>query len=180
MSETSFVPRFLSSSRTESRSVTSTQTSEGNRSLPSMISSRAAGRAKGTPWLRALFHSLKRSSPSDSSSSASALSSLALRNMRTVVMPLIILLCSDLNQRSSASAFICVNQRLKLPRHRIIRIGVIVKPFTSLPSIPAGHHQSLEQRRRSEAVFAELVEHYVRDVVRGIEANKIQQRERAH
>src|SRR6185369_8624259 len=68
----------------------------------------------------------------------------------------------------------------KLARHRIIRIGIIVKPFARFTPVPAGHDQSLKQWRRCEPPFFELVIHHMRDVVGGVEPDKVQKRERSH
>src|SRR5271165_3488665 len=68
----------------------------------------------------------------------------------------------------------------KLPRHRIFRVGVVVEALPRLAAIPAGQHQALQQRRRGEAALLELVVHDVRDVVRGVEADEVEQRERPH
>src|SRR5205809_7542298 len=56
----------------------------------------------------------------------------------------------------SASLRKSVAALLELSRHWIIRIGVIVKPFARFASVPAGHNQSLQQRRLCEPPFLEL------------------------
>src|SRR5258708_9645702 len=69
---------------------------------------------------------------------------------------------------------------LKLARHWIVRVGIVIKPLLRLPAIPAGHDQPLQQWRRSKTPFLEFVKHHLADVIGGIETDKIQQRKRAH
>src|SRR4051812_38417975 len=48
---------------------------------------------------------------------------------------------------------------------------VVVEPLAGLLAVHARLHHALQQRRRREPLLAELVEHDVGDVVRGVEAH---------
>src|SRR5262249_52552092 len=68
----------------------------------------------------------------------------------------------------------------KLICHRIVRVGIVVESLAGFAPIPAGHHQPLQEWRRGEAALLEFIEHYLCDVVRGIQTDKVQQGERSH
>src|SRR5258705_12922394 len=57
---------------------------------------------------------------------------------------------------------------------------VIVKALPRFPAMHAREDHALEQRRRRVPGLAVLLEHDLGDVVRRVEANEIEQRERAH
>src|SRR6266581_6174494 len=78
------------------------------------------------------------------------------------------------------SVFVKWPRSSKFVRLRIIRIGIIVKAFAGFAPVPASHHQPLQQWRRSKAALFEFVVHHVGDVVSRVEADEIEQRERAH
>jgi hypothetical protein len=61
----------------------------------------------------------------------------------------------------------------QLIRFGIVRVRVIVKSLAHLSSVPAGHHQSLQQRRRREAPLFKFLVHHMRDVVGRIETDEI-------
>src|SRR5208282_470290 len=65
-------------------------------------------------------------------------------------------------------------------RLRVLRVGVIVESAPRLPSVPARQYHALEQRGRRESPLLEFIEHDIRDVVRGVEADEVQQREGPH
>src|SRR5712691_1411113 len=73
-----------------------------------------------------------------------------------------------------------VAKKLQLIRLRIIWIRIVVKPLARLAAVPSGHHQSLQEWRRGEAALFEFVEHYMGDVISRVQADEIEQRERAH
>src|SRR6185369_5968324 len=56
----------------------------------------------------------------------------------------------------------------------------VVETLTALLAVPSGHDHALEQGWRGEAAFLELVEHDVRDVVGGVESDKIEECEWTH
>src|SRR6478672_9794561 len=85
-----FTFSFASTSRIESRSVTSTQISAWIVSRPSTNSICPSGTLNGAPWPRAVFQGVPRSKPIASKSLLSALNSLLPATWRIVVMPLII------------------------------------------------------------------------------------------
>src|SRR5438132_7113780 len=55
-----------------------------------------------------------------------------------------------------------------------------VKPASALPPVPPGQHHLAQQRRGGEALLAVLLEHHLTDVVRGVEADEVEQREGTH
>src|SRR5262249_13647479 len=63
---------------------------------------------------------------------------------------------------------------------RVLRVRPIVEALTRLLTIPSGKDEPAQQCRRGEAALLELVEHHMRDVVGGIEADEVEQRERTH
>src|SRR5215472_16527578 len=63
---------------------------------------------------------------------------------------------------------------------RIGRIGIVIKAATGFSAVPAGEDYALEQRRRGETLFLELVEHDLGDVIGSVQADEIEERERAH
>src|SRR5579859_975280 len=81
---------LASTSRIESRSVTSIHMSAWSVSRPSTNSSCPSGARNGAPWPRAVFHGVPCSKPSASKSLPSALNSLLLAAWRIVVMFFII------------------------------------------------------------------------------------------
>src|SRR5688572_14470654 len=66
----------------------------------------------------------------------------------------------------------------RTPRPR--RPGVVVETPAALLTQPPGLHHLLEQRRRGEALLSVLLEHDVGDVIGGVQAHEIEQRERPH
>src|SRR5579871_4001380 len=58
--------------------------------------------------------------------------------------------------------------RSELVWDRIVWIGVVVESLPALPSVPASHHQALEQWRRSKAALRKLVEHHMSNVISGV------------
>src|SRR5262245_49674099 len=56
-------------------------------------------------------------------------------------------------------------------------LRIVVEAAPALPSVMSRQHHALEQRRGSEMRQLELVEHDVRDVVRGIEPHEVEQRQ---
>src|SRR5581483_1053942 len=71
-------------------------------------------------------------------------------------------------------------EALQFVRLRIIGVRIVVKALARLSSVPAGHHESLQQWRRGEPSFLELVVHHVGDVISRVQSDKIKERERAH
>src|SRR5206468_13091115 len=59
-------------------------------------------------------------------------------------------------------------------------LSVRVEAAAGFAAELAGHHHSLEQRRRRVAGFAEFLEHHLGDVQRSVEAHQIEQGERSH
>ena len=57
---------------------------------------------------------------------------------------------------------------------------VVVEALAALAAVEPRLDHPLQQRRRREALLAELVEHDVRDVVGRVEPHEVQQRERPH
>ena len=57
---------------------------------------------------------------------------------------------------------------------------ILIKALAALSSELAGEHHALEERRCREHRVLVLIEHDVRDVVRRVEADKVEQREGAH
>src|SRR5208283_2534256 len=68
----------------------------------------------------------------------------------------------------------------KLPRHRILWVGVIVESLPRLATVPARQHQPLQQWGRSEPTLLEFVVHDVGDVVGRVQSDEVQQGERTH
>ena len=58
--------------------------------------------------------------------------------------------------------------------------SVLIEAFSALPAQFPREHHALEERRRGEHRVLVLVEHDVRDVVRRVEADEIEQRQRPH
>src|SRR5215467_11250506 len=73
-----------------------------------------------------------------------------------------------------------VSKRSDFLRYRLLRIGVVVESAPGLAAVPTREDHPLQQRRGSKALFLKFVEHDLRDVVGGVEAHKVQQRERTH
>src|ERR1700682_5604942 len=65
-------------------------------------------------------------------------------------------------------------------RHGIFRIRPVVEPLAVLLPVPPRHHHALQQRRGRETPLLKFVEHHVRDVIRRVQPDKIQQCERPH
>src|SRR3989338_2319554 len=57
---------------------------------------------------------------------------------------------------------------------------VVVEPLAGLASVKPREHHPFHQGRRSEPPLAELVEHDVGNVIRGVDSDQIQEGERAH
>src|SRR5579883_504193 len=58
--------------------------------------------------------------------------------------------------------------------------GVVIKPLPALAAEPAGEHHAFEQRRRRHHRIFEFVVHDLCDVIRGVQADEIEQLERSH
>src|SRR6187397_2375991 len=61
-----------------------------------------------------------------------------------------------------------------------LRSRVRIEPAAGFAAVIAGQHHTFQERRRRVRRLAELLEHDVRDEVGGVEADEIEQRERAH
>src|SRR3954469_3591033 len=85
-----------------------------------------------------------------------------------------------LNSDPPISASIRVSDFLKSHWLRVRGVRMIVKTLARFLSEPACQNEALQKRWGGEATLLELVEHHMGDVVRGVEADEVEQGERPH
>src|SRR5580704_7291084 len=57
---------------------------------------------------------------------------------------------------------------------------IVVESLAALAAVASGEHHALEQRRRRHDWILELVEHDLGNVIRGVEADEVEEFERTH
>src|SRR5438552_10390658 len=154
-------PRPISVRKSSTRPSTSTARRE--RPTPAPRSTRSIS---GTPISRKAWSS--RPSPSFSGRSSSSRRTLSRSES------------SPRPTRASASGERRGGSGLGGPSRPPWLLCVRVEAAAGFAAELAGHHHSLEQRRRRVAGFAEFLEHHFGDVQRSVEADQIEQGERSH